>query len=191
MAKTTKQGLSKGLMEALKTQSIEQGIDVRDTHFKLSVEDKVGEDYTTSATYVGFEPVIFGAMTAALMLDDAKAEVFLDVMDKMGDPEDHIDFDKLDEVDVSFNLELKIGQDYSAEFTMDNLSVEGLSCALQSLYEEGSDERVMTFVSALMGTKHKYEEGLILTGDREPSMGDLIRRIAEGLAEDTLEEESK
>ena len=190
MEHMTKAQLAEKLMASMKEQADEQGIDLSDTHYKLGIEDELGVGVRTLGDYIGFAPAIITAMTAGLMLDDAKAKVFVDTLDAMAEPEKNIDFEEVITTDVSFLIEVKISEDFKPELTVEGLTPGGLGVAMHSIHDQGGDDNVSTMVGVLIGARDKYLDGLILTGDREPDFGHMLQEIVTKIAKHK-EEESK
>ena len=190
MEHMTKAELAEKLMTTMKEQADAQGVDLSDTHYKIGVEDELGVGVKTLGEYVGYPEAIIAAMTAGLMLDDAKAKVFVDTLDAMAEPEKNIDFDAVIENDVSFLIEVKIGEGFTPELTVEGLTPGGLGVAMQVIHENGGTDAVNTMIGILIGARDKYLDGLILTGDREPDFGHILQEIVTKIAKHN-EEESK
>ena len=188
----TREELATGLVEEFKKAVKASGEDVTDTLFELSIDhkpakdDEEEDDIDMAFNMRGYDDVFVGLLTAHLMANPKDADDFIEAVRGLGDDETIQGID-VENQNHTFKLKLTVDEDLNPTVEFKDVTTGRLGVAMYILHEEASAEAVMKVRDVLVGVRDKFEEGLLLTGEREPELKDALRQIIELLGKDVAE----
>ena len=188
----TREEIATGLVEEFKKAAKASGEDVTDTLFELSIDHKPAkdgeeeDDINMAFNVRGYDDVFVGLLTAHLMANPKDADDFLEAVRGLGDEETIQGID-VESQNHTFKLKLTVDEDLNPTVEFKDVTTGRLGVAMYILHEEYSPKAVMKVRDVLVGVRDKFEEGLLLTGEREPELKDALRQIIELLGKDVAE----
>ena len=188
----TREELATGLVEEFKKAVKASGEDVTDTLFELSIDhkpakdDEEEDDIDMAFNMRGYDDVFVGLLTAHLMANPKDADDFIEAVRGLGDDETIQGID-VENQNHTFKLKLTVDEDLNPTVEFKDVTTGRLGVAMYILHEEASAEAVMKVRDVLVGVRDKFEEGLLLTGEREPELKDVLRQVIETLGKDVAE----
>lgn len=188
----TREELATGLVEEFKKAVKASGEDVTDTLFELSIDHKPAkdveeeDDIDMAFNARGYDDVFVGLLTAHLMANPKDADDFLEAVRGLGDDETIKAID-VENQNHTFKLKLTVDEDLNPTVEFKDVTTGRLGVAMYILHEEANEWAVMKVRDVLVGVRDKFEEGLLLTGEREPEFKDVLRQVIETLGKGVAE----
>ena len=188
----TREEIATGLVEEFKKAAKESGEDLTDTLFELSIDhkpakdDEEEDDINMAFSVTGYGTVFVGLLTAHLMANPKDADDFLEAVRGLGDDETIQGID-VENQNHTFKLKVTVDEDLNPTVEFKDVTTGRLGMAMYILHNEASAEAVMKVRDILVGVRDKFEEGLLLTGEREPELKDVLRQVIETLGKDVAE----